>query len=156
MIEKAIQISHKLLELLKTGALVEVWLHIYSLYIVSEIFKATFYRCLDSWKADVLWTQQWQVAAGLRQGVCFLLRKMGRNKLWSLKKVMHVEIFGEFGLVTSNTMHTVVIATVTCYVEALRATFYFLWKCQWMGSALGHGPHHWLTDFPSPTSTHSF
>ena len=54
MIEKAIQISHKLLELLKTGTLVEVWLHIYSLDIVSEIFKATFYRCLDSWKADIL------------------------------------------------------------------------------------------------------
>lgn len=104
MIEKAIQILHKLLERLKTGTLIKAWLHIDSLYIVSEIFKTTFYRCLDSWKADFLSTQQWQVAAGLHQGVCFLLCKMDRNKLLeSLKEVMHVEIFEELGLVTSNT-----------------------------------------------------
>lgn len=39
---------------------------------------------------------------------------------------MHAEIFGELGLVTSTLLHTVVIATMACFVEALRATFYFL------------------------------
>lgn len=81
MIEKAIQILHKLLERLKTGTLIKAWLHLYSLYIVSEIVKTTFYRCLESWKADVLSTQQWRVAAGLHQGVCFPLCNMDRNKL---------------------------------------------------------------------------